>query len=286
MRVREGACCAIFVLGLSLALAQDDSNEYGPDRLLEQLNQIRGFLKLPPMIADQQLMRAAAAHSQYMFKTGELTHYQSPGDEAFSGRTPRERSGKSEYQGSLIEMLAYASPAEALPMLFDAPYHRRAFTVPGSPSVGIGVRGRYVTVDVSYQPDPSIIVYPMQSQREVPLSWDGNETPNPLAVHGLSGGTGYVVSLEAQGMGPLKLIRAGLYDKRGVAVPTLINEPDNDKNLKSGVFIIPRQRLLMGETYTAVVEGSTQYGGQFYKKWGFKTVAPRKNAATPRRRQF
>jgi hypothetical protein len=122
-----------------------------------------------------------------------------------------------------------------------------------------------------------IYTYPLDGQMDVPISWDGDERPDPLP--GKTRPVGSVITLmiaQPERAGDeWNLDRATLthYDGTNVPIYTLHagNDP-NKTNEPDSVHLIPQQILETSTTYTAAVTGTDSLGDPFDYTWSFTTM--------------
>jgi hypothetical protein len=213
---------------------------------VETTNQIRVDMKLPPVRSDLRLHAASAAHAQYLAVNGETGHLQVPGKSGFLARTPKERLALFGY----VSMFYEVEGEGGVQAIFDAPYHRIPFMQPGSPSLGAGVGGSTSTLLIGSSRSVGIVCSPADGAENVPDSWSGIETPNPLRMHGHTGTTGYPIVLSAFGEDSKLVVQsADLEDEDGKPVLFYLNTPENDDELKHAALLIPRNAYKRGTKY-------------------------------------
>jgi uncharacterized protein YkwD len=108
------------------------------DALLCLTNVYRARQGLPPYTSDTRLDRAARAHSQYMYETGDFSHYPK------TGTTPTSRAAAAGYPaGSTIgENIAYNTIGTARELLSQwraSEGHRANLLNPAAFTIGMGV---------------------------------------------------------------------------------------------------------------------------------------------------
>jgi len=240
---------------------------------VDRVNEIRRRLGLPEFWHEPSLAAAASSHSAFLATNRAFGHAQDPAMPGFTGRTARERAMAFGYAGSVWEDVGYSARpgADLVRELFDAPYHRLPFLQPGAAPVGAGVSGPFLTLNFGSAAEAGLTVSPAPDERDVPVSWDGVETPCPLDGHGLRGPVGYPIVAAWFGEGKLELVEARLVDSKGAEVPTVANHPGNDPHLESAVFLIPRVPLSPGERYRVLLR--VRIGGKEAERdWSFATA--------------
>lgn len=278
------------------ALERAEAAERGA--ALHVANHYRRLLGLPPLRLEERLCAAATAHSRYLVANRANGHFQVPDAPGFTGVAPSDRARAAGYErrpGQLFESIAEGvgggrSVTEAVKGLFDAPYHRRLFTAPGQPDLGVGVtainpRTKRVVLDVGGRTDAQhVVLYPVDGQKNVPPSWQNNERPDPLRMHTKNRLVGYPITLfygvGMPGRDDIRVTQATLATEDGRPVPCFVNTPDNDAHLSSGVFLIPQRRLRPDTTYVATVDARTRPGflrpeRSLSRRWRFTTGSAR-----------
>lgn len=237
-----------------------------PDQLnrLAAINDYRLLHGLPAVQFNDKLTASAAAHAHYLDvnkvkqteSSQESLHLEDAGKSAYVGATPLERAAYYGYTSAVGEDAAYFSGtgSEAIDVLFDAPYHRNPFLDPYIKEVGIGTAGDYTIIEFGLEKDagPQLVVSPAAGDRYVPTSFNGNETPDPLSVHPNEAfPVGYPIMAQYYGssVDKVKLLASELTDSKKQPVATLVNTPDNDRNLTNAVIVMPSKPLEADSTY-------------------------------------
>ncbi len=246
---------------------------------LAHANNYRRMLGLPDFVMDARLCAAAGAHSDYMSRNEQqIGHAQQAGRVGFVASHSWERMAAFGYAGGSYENVEYGSPtrSDALQGLFDAPYHRIPFMQPGTPVFGAGFAGKATTVLFGTTEDEATICSPRDGQSDVPLLWDGNETPNPLRIHGAEGRgpVGYPITLVhfSPAKTSLRVSSATLVaTQTGKAIVCWVNTPENDHFLKYAVVLIPQSPLQPRTAYQVIVRAQTEAGADVSRAWRFTT---------------
>gem|GEM_PF-5124014 len=106
----------------------------------------------------------------------------------------------------------------------------------------------------------------------MPLTFTGNEVPDPLRLHGAKLPAGYVVILVITGeTEKFTVVSTSLTLKNGTSVPYYVNTPKTDEYLSSGVFLVPHKPLLPLTEYTASVRFRRSDETETFVEWSFKT---------------
>ncbi|MFD0694869.1 stalk domain-containing protein [Paenibacillus sp. GCM10027628] len=256
---------------------------------LRAINDYRAKLGLSAVKFNDALNTAAQKHAEYLFQnkidpihTGVSLHEENSTLTGYTGKTLGERMQYIGYSRASGEDAAYnrASLVEAIDSLFDAPYHRSPFMVPGLTEIGVFKQGDYHVVEFGFLEGvaPELVVSPGNNDVYVPTMFDGHESPDPLRIHsGNDYPVGYPIMAAVNGPGVVKvsLNEAELKDESGNSVPLLSNAPGQDDHLDTEVIMMPKQPLQLDTTYKASVkltatmkDGSTR---SFNKDWSFRT---------------
>ena len=247
------------------------------------VNAVRARLNLTPVTLDDRLCAAAQSHSVYLTRRSAIAHDEDAASPDFLARDCGGRVAAFGYVGGCFEAIGQGSgdaPA-AVARLINAPYHRGAFLQPGTVALGAGVASNTTTFVLGESGADGITTYPAPNQSDVPLAWDGQESPNPLRMHRQAGcGTlGYPISLHLWAANSatetqLSQVRAELFvDQTNKPVPAFVNSPDNDDFLTNTAFLIPQQPLRPATVYRVVINAKTATGEPLRREWRFTTAA-------------
>ena len=252
---------------------------------LTYANIYRKLLGLKDLQLNSSLNTAAAAHSNYMVVNKNTTHDEFANKNGFTGITPYNRAAAFGYTGGYVAENVSSGQKdykEAIDGLFQAPYHRLMWINPYLKDFGYGFKDKYYTFDLGGKKagEDKIIVYPMDNQTDVPVSWDGNETPNPLRLHAKKGTVGYPITLSyftGKNIESFTINKVALTNSEGNTVKTFINTPAKDKQLTDSILIIPAAALSKGEKYTVSVKGKIEFQDNstftLDKSWSFTAAA-------------
>lgn len=228
---------------------------------LDALNAARREIGLGPVRVEPALLSAADAHARYMSSNNLATHTQISGNPGFIAVDATARGQAFGYKKPVAECVARAdrTPAETVAQFFAAPYHRLPLIRPGEIDFGCGFAGEFSCMNFGVFGEPGNVITPGDGQSNVPISWDGVETPNPLAIHGVSGEVGYPIVLACfyKKPGKIGFSSAELTGPDGKAVSVLVNHPGNDSNIKTAIFVIPSKPLLPSSSYSITIKYTT-----------------------------
>lgn len=256
---------------------------------LQAINDYRVKMGLNKVKFSDALNIAAQKHAQYLsqnkidpIKTAVSLHDEDPALPGYIGKSLKERSQFIGYRHSSSEDVAYndVSLVEAIDSLFDAPYHRTPFMVPGLVEIGVYKDGPYHVIEFGFSEggSPELVVSPGSNDIYVPTMFDGHETPDPIRNHAAAEypvGYPIMASIYGAGVKKVSLDEAELKDEAGKAVSLLKNEPGSDDHLDTEVIIMPSKPLDWDTTYKAKVkltatmeDGTTK---SYSKEWMFRT---------------
>ncbi|NOU99243.1 stalk domain-containing protein [Paenibacillus planticolens] len=256
---------------------------------LQAINDYRAKLGLPKVKFSDALNTAAQKHAQYLsqnkidpIKTSVSLHDEDPSLPGYIGKSLKERAQYIGYVKATAEDVAYnpTTLVEAIDSLFDAPYHRAPFMVPGLVEVGVYREGPYHVIEFGFSDGiaPELVVSPGSNDVYVPTVFDGHESPDPIRNHsGAEYPVGYPImaSIYGPGVKKVSLDEAKLEDEFGKPVSLLKNEPGQDDHLDTEVIIMPAKPLELDTTYkakiklTATMEDGTKR--PYTKEWSFRT---------------
>ena len=270
------ALTAVMVTGV---LAADDLSPkfdasgyvFSQDQLdaLKLLNEHRTKAGAPAVELDARLCLAAENHAKYMsrnFASAELgAHGEEVGKPGFTGATPSARAmaiidiPDTGYYAS--ECIAWGSSCvDGIYSWLNSAYHRTGIIQADATTVGIAYYKGGIVIDIHSENSYSIlplVVYPYPGMKDVDISFNGNENPNPLEGLGIDK-SGFIISID----------RAGL-----VEIPTITNS-SGDKidyfDLNDYQYLIPRSPLAYDETYTVKIKYMSDNGVKD-KTWSFTT---------------
>lgn len=252
------------------------------DKALQFINQVRLDAGLGTLKLNEKLVKAAQSHSNYKLMNGdslEGAHYQKIEDIGFTGSRPSDRASYYGYEGSVGEGIARLTTARiAVEGLLNAPYHRMDVLNPNYTEIGIGYNPLGVTV-ANYGTtegfsNNTVVIYPYNGQKDVPVVWYDNENPSPLERFGKSMTfAGFPISLSLHDAYTKELVAdlVVLKDSNGEEVPYyLINDTDSNS-----IFVIPKNILKLGAKYEVYIRAlrKLQTGEEevIERSWEFST---------------
>lgn len=259
------------------------------DEAITQMNRYRTALGLPIFTQTNSLQKAAQAHSNYLVANGMGGHTQEdPSGIGYTGSGPTHRGHYFGFPGGVGEGIVYEKNTGFLGIdeLIDAPYHRLSIINPKNTFAGIGYNQRgdlvvnYGTMSHTEQ-TTDVFLYPYDNQNDAKTSWYVAENPNPLRFWGLDRiHVGYPISyafFPETSSEQLLVTSLSLKDHNNREVPFYDITPERDDHAKRHVFLIPKDPLTPGETYsvnvTAFAKDQSNNTRDISKSWSFTTAS-------------
>ncbi|WP_034428977.1 CAP domain-containing protein, partial [Caldisalinibacter kiritimatiensis] len=265
------------------------------------INKYRKIIGLKDVKFNNKLNMAALYHSKYILENNEVSHYEYNKESMlYTGEQPWDRTNYFNYTSPVIaeNIHTIKSHQQAVVDWMNSVYHRLPLINPVLTEIGYGYSSdeeKYANVLELGAPtfnghDEQIIMYPVDGQKHIPLTWRNNEKPNPLRYfNNTKDSTGYPVTLSVFGEGikGLKIHTAKIIqDENKVKSFILVPKVEDyeviesiyfkaDENLNSSIAIIPVDKLKANTEYTVVVKGKIIYTDdreeEFNKEWSFIT---------------
>jgi uncharacterized protein YkwD len=258
---------------------------------LDRMNVYRMQAGVAPLRLHPALVAAAQNHATYSLLNHadpaawtNGPHGEVAGKPGFTGKVAGERaiaagytSGSPWWAGSEVKH-GLGDPIASVDSWMATIYHRVIPLDPGAAYMGYGNGG-----DDQYQVDvmdfgggptdsgvwasakPYPLAYPSDGQTDVPTSWNGAESPNPLPP-GTTGPVGYPFTLQRVG-GPLQVDTATLLDGNGQPVAVHPSPAHCGDACYALIAIAPLQP---NTTYTVQAQGNVG-GVPFSRTWSFTT---------------
>lgn len=269
----------------------------GPDypaaarQAIDRANVYRARIGVIPLQPHAAIVASTQNHADYFLlnvaDTSAWTygpHGEVDGKPGFTGRWPGDRMKAAGYPwfGGSEVMHYIGEPMAAVDGWMSTIYHRVISLDPGAHYTGYGYgrNAQGAAVDVmdfgsgptdtgvwsAAQPYP--LAYPANGQTDVPYSWGGGESPDPLPP-GAAHPVGYPFTLQGV-KGTLQVSAAQLRDAAGAVVPTHPSPADcSSFNCYALIAVSP---LRANATYTVQASG-TVGGVPFSRTWTFSTGA-------------
>src|SRR5437867_8134820 len=266
--------CSVLALGLFVGpFAQDASADTSGDMLLLN-NQLRFAVGSPTIPADPRVVQAAQNHANYSSANGVGGHYETAGLPYYTGYAPRDRVIAAGLTTTFVSEVATGGSAlGGVARLWDAPYHRLGMLHPQATSVGWGystIGGRSSVVgDITYDFGFRAVDFvrsPADRQTNIPTSWSGHESPNPLPS-GVSGPVGYPIMVVYSAGQNVQMRAAEVVAPNGTRLPIYYAAQQFEYDYQ---VIIPQQPLAVNTTYHVRFD-ITVAGTYVTNEWDFST---------------
>src|SRR2546425_827887 len=268
---------ALLSLPVSLALVaaplSSTADASATDMLL-LTNQFRYAVGSPTVPADPRLTQAAQTHANYNSANSITGHFETAGLPYYTGYSARDRLIAQGWTTSSVSEVATGGSALAgVRQLWDAPYHRLGMMHPQATTIGwghSGLNGRESTVaDLVYDFGFRAVDFvrsPADRQTNIPTSWSGRESPNPLPA-GVSGLVGYPIMV-VYSVGQSADVRAAeVVAPNGTKLPIYYVPQQFEYDYQ---VIIPQQPLAVNTTYHVRFD-ITVAGTYVTNEWDFST---------------
>jgi len=262
--------------GPSLLTNDGDAGKGTPsEEALIWLNRFRTEAGLFPVAYDSNVEQAAQGHAFFiaehrnLYQAGISFHDEIEGKTGFLAKKYWERQAMFKSEGKALgEVIAFQRSTEAaMAQWMESVYHRiplldrRAATgayalqVRGDSAFGV------LELTQSNSPEEAIedtmwVAYPVDGSSLVPTSWDGKESPQPMAPPG-GYPSGPVFTLSAADNAPVRVAKAVLLDGSGQTIPHTLLDATNDQffQAQTGLALYANDPLEPGVTYTVQLSG-------------------------------
>ncbi len=261
------------------------------EEVRDRINYYRVMAGLPELTVEGSLNAAANSHALYVTDNTNAGHFESnKGHKHFTGEMPWDRT---RYFGYISPMVAenihfLGSHIAAVDDWMDSLYHRLPIINPMYVHIGYGFASKgnkHVNVlevgAVRYNGlAKDIVIYPVDGQRGVPITWSGQEHPDPLRLYPEADGPGgYPISLTVTGDGieKVELRSASIIDEDMEELGFYSFDAENDSELldSNTIALIPRKALKTRTVYkvnilfdVTYIDGETE---SIKKEWTFTT---------------
>jgi hypothetical protein len=274
---------------LQLGSAPEDASSI-QRQALYWVNTFRARAGLSPLNQEYSLNAASTAHAVFILQNGDLyleqglsVHEQDPDRPGFLGTRFWDRFEATGYNGTPFrEVIAYhAQASTAVAHWMETVYHRLPIIHPNAQHIGYGEahleNDRVNVLDIGagngWAPAiPGGVVWPPDGATQVPLSWDGLESPQPPVPPG-GFPSGPVVTLTFPSGTDFAIAEHRLTDTvDGNEIPHVFITPATDANLadESSVALYAHSALQPARTYSVHMKGVVD-GAIFERQWSFTT---------------
>lgn len=254
---------------------------------LDRLNAWRAATNLAPLAENTTWDAGDVAHSTYMVKDNQVTHYETAGLPYYTA------AGDTAARNGNIQVSSTTATTDetAIDWWMGAPFHALGMMDPRLTSTGFGAYRDTTTspwqagftLDTlrgnSFTGGTYPVYFPGSGSSEPLTSYSGNEFPDPLqACPGYAMPVGLPIFVEVGGNVATTATNSSL-TSNGIALPQCTVDSNNSavgSNLtyRGAVLIIPRTPLVPGQQYTAAVTvNGTAYTWTFGVSTG-GTISP------------
>lgn len=291
------------------SVSKDAVTEFAPltpeqETVLRTINEERRKADLFPLEPHPALNAAAVAHAAYVANNrtmGSATHLEDPAQPGYTGSEPWERGRYFGYPFfHFYEDIHFlADHRQAVRDWVYSVYHRLPIADPAMMHAGYGYAAKdgfhvnvlnVATPQVVEYNDPleeGIVVYPIPGQLDVPVSWDGNEDPDPyrLFPNAKPGGFPITIQFPRPHVEWSDVRVATITDEEGTPLPFWLLTSEKDEHIRPHIALLPLNPLKPGHRYRVTAVGTAQMKsgevGRFQKTWWF-TTAGRRESLVPR----
>jgi uncharacterized protein YkwD len=246
---------------------------------LDRLNAYRKIVGSSPVALDPILSGRCQKHADYLARHADLASTQGLGGR---GENP-DLAGYTE-EGSTASLTAAMSWGEEARLAVDSfmasLHHRPWLLEPEVRRVGLGQAkakqvGPIVVFDgASARDDGQVLVYPIDKQKDVGLSYAAREKPDPIP-ESTDKKAGFPITVTFPHAALVKKANAKLTDGQGDDVPCWLSTPEQSVAFglqRNMVGLIAKQPLEPDATYTVTVTANVD-GGDWKRTWSFTTKA-------------
>jgi uncharacterized protein YkwD len=263
----------LYLAGPSATVSADATTSV---QMLQLSNQMRAAVGAPTIPADARVVAAAQNHANYNAANRIVGHYETAGQPYYTGYAPRDRVIAAGLTTTFVSEVATggSNSLSGVQQLWDAPYHRLGLMHPQANSIGWGhsdLAGSATVADITYDFGFKAVDFvrsPANGQTNVPASWSGHESPNPLPA-GVSGPVGYPIMVVYGGAPRVDMRAAEIVAPNGTRLPIYYAAQQFESDYQ---VIIPQQPLATNTTYHVRFDINVA-GVMKTNEWDFSTGA-------------
>ena len=269
--------CLTFALSSVVFSPPSTAVAAAADDMMYLTNQLRYAIGAPTLTPDARVVAAAQNHANYSSANGQGGHFETAGLPYYTGYSARDRVAAMGWSTTFVSEVATggSDPLAGVRQLWDAPYHRLGLMHPSASTMGwgfstIGGRGSVVG-DIAYNfglRPVEFVRSPAHNQTNIPTSWSGNESPNPLPA-GASRPVGYPIMVVYSGGQTVEMRGAEVVAPGGVRLPIYYAPQQFEYDYQ---VIIPQRPLAPNTTYHVRFD-ITVAGTWLTNEWDFSTGA-------------
>ena len=245
------------------------------DDMMYLTNQLRYAIGAPTLTPDPRVVAAAQNHANYSSANGQGGHFETAGLPYYTGYSARDRVAAMGWSTTFVSEVATggSDPLAGVRQLWDAPYHRLGLMHPSASTMGWGfstIGGRPSVVgDIAYNfglRPVDFVRSPAHNQTNIPMSWSGNESPNPLPA-GAARPVGYPIMVVYSGGQSVVMRGAEVVAPDGTRLPIYYAPQQFEYDYQ---VIIPQRPLAANTTYHVRFD-ITVAGTWLTNEWDFST---------------
>jgi len=269
--------CLTFALSSVVFSPPSTAAAAAADDMMYLTNQLRYAIGAPTLTPDARVVAAAQNHANYSSANGQGGHFETAGLPYYTGYSARDRVAAMGWSTTFVSEVATggSDPLAGVRQLWDAPYHRLGLIHPSASTMGWGfstIGGRASVVgDIAYNfglRPVEFVRSPAHNQTNIPTSWSGNESPNPLPA-GASRPVGYPIMVVYSGGQTVEMRGAEVVAPGGVRLPIYYAPQQFEYDYQ---VIIPQRPLAPNTTYHVRFD-ITVAGTWLTNEWDFSTGA-------------
>jgi len=209
-----------------------------------------------------------------MYLNRVVSHAEDPSLPGFTGARAWDRAQHFGFPtGNVWEGIGSKylseSASDCIDVQVSGPFHRYPVLHAGLTHMGYGQEDRYYTINYGAltSQDATITVYPGENQTDVPLKFEGGESPNPYPS--ASYPVGYAVTLFSPRSTSISIRSYYLKPVGGSNLSLVTFMPDGSYPYIFAMSAV--QPLSAGTEYEAHIEAAIG-GSSFSKTWTFRTA--------------
>src|SRR5438552_4814464 len=273
--VRSLLVCLTLALSIVVFAPPSPAAAATSNDMLYLTNQLRYATGAPTLTADPRVVAAAQNHANYSSANGQGGHFETAGLPYYTGYSARDRVAAMGWSTTFVSEVATggSDPLAGVRQLWDAPYHRLGLMHPSASTLGWGhsdIGGRGTTVgDIAYDfglRPVDFVRSPAHNQTNIPTSWSGNESPNPLPA-GATRPVGYPIMVVYSGGQSVVMRGAEVVAPDGTRLPIYYAPQQFEYDYQ---VIIPQRPLATNTTYHVRFD-ITVAGTWLTNEWDFST---------------
>ncbi|HEY3217760.1 MAG TPA: CAP domain-containing protein [Candidatus Limnocylindria bacterium] len=261
-----------------------DADAESASAMMTLHNQLRLAIGAPTIPLDARVAQAAQNHANYNAANRIIGHFETAGLPYYTGYSARDRVIAAGLTTAFVSEVATggSNGLTGVSQLWDAPYHRLGLMHPSASSAGWGhsdLAGSATVGDITYDfgiRSVDFVRSPADRQTNIPTSWSGNESPNPLPA-GVAKPVGYPIMVVYSGGQPVDMRAAEVVAPDGSRVPIYYAPQQFERDY---YVIIPQRPLAAATTYHVRFDINVN-ARMTTNEWDFTTAGTGTSAIPP-----